>query len=189
MPSTPLPPRRRWSGTGLWATLSAALTLSLWLATGAPAAPAAPSLADISARTERVAEAYMQAYVARDWDRLAPLLAAEARFQDPTAALVFGGQFPAGKDTVLKFFREGYAAIQTMAFERSSAFFSGHHAVFVGHLAWSLKLRDGRVVHTRMPLVTVLTLNEADQVVDHRDLADYQPFVDAERRTRVAVGP
>jgi SnoaL-like domain len=134
-----------------------------------------------SSVSEEVGEAYFSAYVARDWDRLAPLLAERGSFADPTAALVFGPVENAGKVATLKTFREGYAAITHMSFNRIRAFFSGHYAVFEGTLDWSLSLPNGGLAITKaMPLVTVLRI-EGGQVVEHRDLADYHPYLEARR--------
>ena len=87
------------------------------LSAGAQApAPAKPSLAQTSQATQKVAEAYFQAYIARDWDRLEPLLAEAGRFEDPTASSVFGGVGKQGKTAVMQGFREGYASINQMSF-------------------------------------------------------------------------
>ncbi len=136
-----------------------------------------------SAASEKVGEAYFSAYIARDWDRLEPLLAERGSFADPTAALVFGPVQNLGKATAMKNFRDGYAAITDMSFNRSRAFFSGHYAVFEGTLDWSLRLKSGKLVVTKaMPLVTVLRIEDG-LVVEHRDLADYHPYVEAHRTT------
>lgn len=134
-----------------------------------------------SAASEKVGEAYFSAYVARDWNRLEPLLAERGGFADPTAALVFGSVAHADKATTMKAFREGYAAITQMSFKRQRAFFSGHYAIFEGTLDWTLRLASGKIVETRaMPLVTVLRV-ENGEVVEHRDLADYHPYIAAHR--------
>ena len=166
------------------------LTLKTFLLIGAltfvnPGAQAqgAAQFSAASAASEKVGEAYFAAYVARDWDRLEQLLAEGGSFADPTAALVFGPVQNTGKVEVLKKFREGYVAITHMSFNRSRAFFSGHHAVFEGTLDWSLKLKSGKLVVTKaMPLVTVLRIEDG-LVVEHRDLADYHPYIDAHRTT------
>lgn len=162
------------------------LLLCIVLAAGAlPAAAQAPdAVAQASAATARVAEAYFDAYVARDWDRLAPLLAENGGFADPTAEPLFGKVDVAGKPATLRYFRENYAAIREMRFERTRAFFSGQHAVFEGTLDWTLALGDGKQVRTQaMPFVTILRL-EGGRVVEHRDYADYAPFVAAHRRAQ-----
>lgn len=136
-----------------------------------------------SQQTREVAERYFQSYLALDWDRLAPMLADEASFADPTAALVFGGVVREGKAAVLKTFREGYSTIEQMRFVPHQTFFSGRFAVFSGQLDWTMKIDNGRRVHTVMPLVTTLRI-EGGLVLEHRDLADYHPFLVALRQAR-----
>ncbi|TJY59924.1 nuclear transport factor 2 family protein [Sinimarinibacterium sp. CAU 1509] len=160
----------------------ALLTLGIWQsATG----QTSPTFADMSAVTQRAAEAYFSAYIARDWDALAPHLADSGSFTDPTAEPVFGLVAVSGKIATLKYFRQNYAAIKAMQFNRTRAYFSGAHAVFEGTLDWTLTLDSGKDVETRgMPFVTILRL-DGDQVVDHRDFADYQPFIEAYRQVNV----
>lgn len=81
-----------------------------------------PTFREIGTQTRAVADPYFKAYVARDWDRLEPLLAEGSGFADPTATLVFGVVKVEGKAATLKNFREGYAAIRHMAFHPIRAF-------------------------------------------------------------------
>jgi hypothetical protein len=134
-----------------------------------------------STATQIVAEPYFDAYIARDWSRLEPLLANEARFVDPTAQLVFGNVDIAGKSAVMKNFRENYAAIASMDFKKARSFYSGEYAVFEGALDWSLTLGDGRTAATiDMRFIIVLRVVNG-QVIAHQDLADYSPFLAAVR--------
>lgn len=134
--------------------------------------------------TQRVAEPYFAAYIARDWDRLAPLLAESGSFSDPTATVVFGEVRHAGKAAAMKNFREGYAAITHMEFRRIRAFYSSNHAVFEGTLDWTLTLGAGKVATTRgMPFITILHV-ASGQVLNHQDFADYAPFLEAVRKAR-----
>lgn len=84
------------------------------VATGASAQGSAP-FAAASTAAEKIGEAYFSAYIARDWDRLEPLLAERGSFADPTAALVFGSVQTTGKVEMLTKFRNGYAAIAHMS--------------------------------------------------------------------------
>lgn len=144
----------------------------------------AESLAERSASTRRVAEHYFQAYIARDWASLEPWLDAGGVFTDPTAEPVFGRVEHRGKPAVMTNFREGYAAITSMAFAPSRVFVSGAFAVFEGTLDWTLELGGGAQAVTRhMPFLTILRV-QAGRVVEHTDYADYQPFVEAVRRAR-----
>jgi hypothetical protein len=149
--------------------------------TGSAVAQDKPTFARVSTATQVVADPYFDAYIARDWSRLEPLLANEAHFVDPTAQLVFGSVDIAGKSAVMKNFRENYAAIGYMSFKKVRSFCSGEYAVFEGSLDWSLALGDGRTATTTgMPFVSVLRVVNG-QVVAHQDLADYSFFLAAAR--------
>lgn len=164
------------------AVVAAALAVAALGAGAGASAQGQPTFAQVSQATAKVAEAYFAAYVARDWDRLAPLLAAAGSFSDPTARIVFGSLEHRGAAAVLAFFRESYAGLTRMTFHRTRAFFSGDVAVFEGTLDWTLRLDDGKEVAVDgMPFVT--TLKVADGlVVEHRDLADYHAFTAAYRK-------
>ncbi|MBN8506140.1 MAG: nuclear transport factor 2 family protein [Burkholderiales bacterium] len=163
------------------------LCLTLWALTlPAFAQTARPSLAERSKQTEAVAKPYFEAYIARDWDRLEPMLDERSRFDDATAAALFGTQAKQGKAEQMKFFREAFAAIRAMRFHPTSQFVSGEHMVFVGELEWSLSLPDGLVVDTRMPFVVRLQVRDG-KVLEHLDTADYKPFVVALQKARAAA--
>ncbi len=158
--------------------------LGLMASLGGPVARSAESLAETSAATKLIAERYFSAYIARDWETLEPLLAAEGSFVDPTAEPIFGKVEQRGKLAVMKNFREGYAAIKNMTFASSRTVFSGAHAVFEGTLDWTLELDGGTQAVTRnMPFLTILRV-QSGMVVEHTDYADYQPFVEAVRRAK-----
>ena len=157
------------------------LSPSLW-------AHNAPSYDQASQATKNVADAYFKAYIARDWDRLEPLLSKTVGFVDPTAALVFGSVKVQGKAATMKKFRTGYAAIRHMEFHQIRAFHSGEYAVYEGTLDWTLELDNGKQAVTKgMPFVTVLRVVNG-HVLEHRDLADYAPFLAAMRATRQEAG-
>lgn len=143
-----------------------------------------PSFAQVSEATRAVAEKYFAAYIARDWDSLSPLLAEDGGFSDPTAALVFGAVEYKGRHATVKSFRENYAAIKHMEFTPSRVFFSGEHAIFEGTLDWALSVAGGKVADTKaMPFLTILRVVKG-RVVEHRDFADYAPYLDALRKAR-----
>ncbi|MBT9503586.1 MAG: nuclear transport factor 2 family protein [Burkholderiaceae bacterium] len=149
---------------------------------GARAAEPGPYVRQ-SEQTRQVAEPYFKAYLNRDWDTVAGLLAEQASFGDPTATLVFGGVQHQGRQAVLKLFRESYAAIVQMRFQARHSFHSGHYAVFSGDLDWTLRMQDGREVRSVMPFVTSLRIEDG-KVIQHQDLADYAPFLSAVRAPR-----
>lgn len=173
------PAALRWR-RGLTALFLGALLSGLvWPA----AVGAQTALRDLTARTLAVAEPYFQAYIARQWDTLEPLVADGMVFSDPTATTVWNTPRHAGKAAVMKAFREGYAQITDMQFKPLRQFASGHHAVFEGELDWSLRLEDGRIVRSNAPFVVILEAREG-QVTSHTDLLDYRAFVDALRAKR-----
>ena len=144
------------------------------------------SFSQASQETQAVADPYFKAYIARDWDHLEPLLADQGGFADPTATLVFGPVKFEGKQATLKNFREGYAAIKHMAFHPIRTFVSGDHAIYEGTLDWTLELRDGKQAVTEgMPFITVLRVADG-HVLEHRDFADYTPFLAAMKAARPA---
>ena len=145
-----------------------------------------PSLAERSAQTEAIARPCFDAYIARDWERLEPLLDDNVRFDDATANVVFGGVGKQGKAALMKAFRETYAAIRAMSFHPTLRFASGEHMVFVGELDWRLALADGPLVDTRMPFVVRIRVHDG-KVVEHLDTADYNPFVIALQKARAAA--
>jgi ketosteroid isomerase-like protein len=168
------------------------LGLGLAAAASAPAqapapvapVPAPPSYLQSSEATRQVGERYFAAYIDRRWDELEPLLAAEARFLDPTAEAVFGKVEVAGKRAVIEFFRANYANLR-MAFTPQRVIHSGAYALFEGELHWHMVLPQRTLEIERMPFVTVLRIEDG-RVAEHRDYADYRPFLAAERATRPA---
>lgn len=132
--------------------------------------------------TQQIGEKYFAAYIARDWDTIDPLLADNASFRDGTAELVFGGVIQTGKPAVIKLFRDGYASIDYMRFQKLRSYFAGNYAIFEGSLDWALKLDDGRVIKSVMPFSTILRI-EKGKIVEHRDYADYAPFIASMKNT------
>ena len=164
-------------------TLLAAFLLAAgMLAAGdAPAQPT-PTYRETSARTKEVGERYFAAYIAKDWATVGELLAENGSFADRTAELVFGSTLQQGRAATLAFFGKGYEGVQ-MRYRPTRAIHTGHHAVYEGSLDWTLRLGDGRTITTEaMPFVVILRV-EAGRVVEHRDYADYHPFVENLRRT------
>lgn len=167
---------------------------TLWLAVGAVAlaAPtpilaeenARPSYAEQKVETEQVADAYFDAYIARDWDRLEPLLADDASFADPTAELVFGNPPTRGRDAIAAKFRKGYSSISAMSFDPIRVFHGGNMALYEGTLSWTLNFADGNVLDSSMPYVAIIRV-EGGKVVSHRDYGDYTDFIAGVRALRV----
>ncbi len=135
-----------------------------------------PSYQKLSAETQKISQLYFAAYMALDWQKMEPLLADNVSFEDPTAEFVFGVVKRQGKESVIKGFNDGYAAIVKMQFHPTRTSFSGQHAIFEGILDWSIKLEDNKVVEIkRMPFTSILKVVNGE-VVTHMDYADYAPF-------------
>lgn len=145
-----------------------------------------PSYAAVTAATAPVADSYFAAYIANDWDALEPLLAEEARFQDPTAKRVFGGVVSEGRAAMMTRFRTGYAAISHMEFVLNRSLISDESAIYEGALHWGTDLGDGTMVDSVTPMVIVLTVVDG-MVTRHIDYVDYAPFIAAVRTARSAA--
>ncbi len=160
------------------------LCMTLGIASvSAPAAAQKVGYTQQSAATGSVADAYIDAYIAMDWERIAPLLADKATFHDPTAETLFGATQKQGKADILTGFREGYAAITKMTLHRTRTLHSGHYAIVEGDLVWGVKFPDNRLVESRAPFIVIVRVEDG-KVVEHRDYVDYAQFVRDERASR-----
>lgn len=164
--------RPRWTALALPALLLAA-PLAAQGTPGARYLAASDSAREIGTR-------YREAYIALDWETIEGLLSENASFRDPTAELVFGGELVSGREAMMTKFRTGYAGLE-MSFVQDRAIFTGHFAIFEGKLTWSAPTQDGgRLVTRDAPFVLVLRV-EGGKVVEHRDYADYHPYIAAVR--------
>ena len=134
------------------------------------------SYEDLSKTSKEIGEKYFASYLAMDWDKIETMLADNATFTDPTAETVFGGGLRDGKEAMMKSFREGYASIEELKFIKSRTIFSGNYAIFEGDLDWTVRVGNGKKVSTVMPIITMLKI-ENRKVTEHRDFADYHPFL------------
>lgn len=165
------------------ALLGLALALCLCQAKAQTPAPVKPEA--LTAQTRSVAEPYFQAYMQRDWDTLAPLLAEQASFTDPTAEQTFGATAYLGRDAMMASFRKNYASLQHMNFRPGQVFFFGEWAVFNGTLDWTLKMPAGEIVSSSTPYQATIRV-VSGKVLHHQDLVDYQPFLRGLREARAA---
>lgn len=146
-------------------------------------AQAPPTFAQVTADSRPIADAYFDAYTSLDWDRLEPIVADGASFQDRTAELVFGAVGATGKPAMMKLFRENYASITKMTFKPIRRMHTGHYGIFEGDLNFAIKMQDGRIVESTTPFLVTLRV-ENGKVVEHRDYADYAPFMAAVLQAR-----
>ncbi len=131
---------------------------------------------DTTDSTQDVSSKYFDAYMAMDWDKLAPMLHPDATFLDSTAQLLFGENRPVGKDAVIKNFREGYASLTSMKPKPLRTFYSGDTGVFEFDLTFGFRNRQNGITTITMPLVVVITVKEG-KVISHRDYGDYREYV------------
>lgn len=136
-----------------------------------------------SAATATVADAYIDAYIAMDWNRIEPLLADNATFHDPTAEVLFGSKQKEGKPAIMTAFRQGYATVTKMTLHRTRAIHAGNYGIVEGELEWAVKFPGDRLVQSRGPFIIIVRV-EGGKVVEHRDYVDYAQFIKDERASR-----
>jgi len=130
--------------------------------------------------SEDVGARYFQAYLDQRHDVMEQLYGLEVSFQDPTAAY-FGGPSSAlyqGRDSVVAMMDRVFQSISRFTFDVTAAWFSNHHAVFMGTTRFTLTAaaagtpKDVTFEHSAVFVVTVVD----GQVVAHRDYVDYSTF-------------
>lgn len=141
------------------------------------------SYEELSKTSADVGENYFKAYIAMDWNSLESMLDVNATFRDPTAEKVFGGSIHKGKEAVMKYFMDNYSAIQEISFIELRKIISGNYVIFEGDLDWTLKIEGGKEVRSVMPIATILMI-ENGKVKEHKDFADYHPFLKEYRRVK-----
>ena len=119
-----------------------------------------------------VAQAYLAAYQAQDFDALAALYAEDAVFIDPTSFDVGNITQPIdwqGRDAILSGLRSWNVARLEYAVDRN--YQASGRTVFDGAVTAVYALEDGDQ-HYRFPIITIVTVQDG-QVVEHRDYTDY----------------
>jgi len=138
----------------------------------------APVLAQDHDEIERLARDYMEHYAAADWDAMAPMMAEDILFWDPTAVTdhtAEAGVRHEGREATLqalRAFSERYHPI-TLGFQWETVFESNGRVVFIGRSDARYPMdAPGRQFRWSAPQVTVLTMR-GGLVVRHEDFADY----------------
>ncbi|HMQ69931.1 MAG TPA: hypothetical protein PKA90_13010 [Ignavibacteria bacterium] len=130
---------------------------------------------EISDATQETADLYINYYFSKEFDMMSEYMHDDFSFQDPTAALIFGGKLQTPKDTALNFFKTNYASILEMKPAYIRKIYSGEQAVYEMNLLWSFNTEKGKI-SIDMPLVTILSLKDG-KVINHRDYGDYTEYV------------
>lgn len=147
-------------------------------------APSETAYYSDSVQTKSVAEPYFKAYLERDWGAVEALVTDDVTWFDPTAEKLFDGRLRSGKTNALAFFRKAYAPITAMTFKPTRTMFASNIAIYEGSLSWATKISKGRLVETKdMPFVVILKI-VGGKVQEHRDYADYGPFIQEFRKVR-----
>lgn len=163
--------------------LGTGISLTYAALNASPAAADATGYVAEGKATAPVADAYFDAYIALDWDRLEPLVGDNVTFEDRTAEQLFTSLEKSGKAEVVKGFRENYSGLTKMIFHKTRVLHSGAYAIYEGDLEWGVKYPAGRVVESTTPFIVILKV-ENGKVVEHRDWVDYGPFLQSELATR-----
>lgn len=144
---------------------------------------------------DAVADAYLGAIQAQDWDAMATFLTDTSSYQDFTAAYFGQGAVDlVGSEAIAGFWRDSAEASGTteIRYEVVKRFVAGPCVVidFVVHVrarAASWRIAGGGDVEFSATLVTFLRV-EDDKIVHHQDHVDYAAWDAATERLRAARG-
>jgi len=122
---------------------------------------------------------YVQTYVARDFEALARLQSEDCTFQDPTAALLGGGQAHQGPAAIRANFERAFAGCQKFEYEPTFEFAFGRYAVFAGQCRYAFPGRalgiQAESAKFELPLIVILEFEDG-RIASHKDYADYATF-------------
>jgi hypothetical protein len=139
------------------------------------------ALAQESPSPFEIAESYLNALYAFDFDALQTLLASDATFNDPTGESLAGTEISyLGRDAIISGFEASSAILRDASFEVHGGFDSGEYVVL--NLTYRFEVNGeafgtpGAWIPIAMPAVTILrTINGI--VLEHLDHADYDEFM------------
>jgi limonene-1,2-epoxide hydrolase len=124
------------------------------------------------AASDAVARAYLEAYETQDFETLAGLYAADARFVDPTSFDVPDTTPPIdwqGPEAILAGLQSW--GVVEVDYQIDRSFTASGRTVFDGSVT-AVFANDGEAVRYLFPIVTIVTVVDG-QVVEHRDYTDY----------------
>lgn len=132
------------------------------------------TFAELREETKKHTTAYLNDYLALNFDANAKRMHEDISFHDPTTRLVFAGEKHSGKAAVMQFFKTNYASIVEMKSENMKPVFSADYGIFAFTLKWKLR-SGGKIIAIAMPLVVQLKVKDG-KIIEHRDFADYSFF-------------
>lgn len=128
--------------------------------------------------TVSIAEDYLAAYSTFDTAAMAPFLADEMVFYDPTSANQSADSGPfmfEGKDAVLKGLGDYAGQYQSFSvdYDIERQYESEGVVVFIAMLSWTVISPDGETATGSAPIVTAVTVKDG-KVIKHTDYYDYK---------------
>lgn len=132
---------------------------------------------DRTSITKEVASKYFKAYFNLDFDTMKSIMHDSISFNDPTAKYLFGGKKVVGKINVYDNFKKSYASIIEMKQETIRTIFSSNTGVFELNLVYKFNNDPDQIITIEMPLIVILKV-ENGKVIEHRDYADYNYFME-----------
>lgn len=127
--------------------------------------------------TVELAEAWLDAYSTFEPAKMAPFLADDATFSDPTSTnqTASGGPFMFdGKAAILKGLGDYAAQYEAFSvrYDVERRYESGGFVVFVAGLAYDARTKDGKAISGGAPIVSVVGVRDG-RIISHTDYFDY----------------
>lgn len=138
----------------------------------------ATASAATTAELNQVADAYLAAYTAQDFDRLAPFYTEASVFDDPTAAGIWGEAFTVkGGANIVHAMRTGWTLVKSITFNVRERITFHDRVVSVGTSVITMDGamfggERGRLYTFAFPAVTILQIDDG-KVLLHLDHYDY----------------
>tara|TARA_R110002049_G_scaffold297504_1_gene486465 strand:+ start:71 stop:601 length:531 start_codon:yes stop_codon:yes gene_type:complete len=132
---------------------------------------------DSTSITKEITSKYFNAYFNLDFDTMKSIMHDKISFHDPTAKFLFGGKKVMGKIDVYDNFKKSYAAIIEMKQKTIRTIFSSNTGVFELNLVYKFNNGPDQIITIEMPLIVILTVEDG-KVIEHRDYADYNYFME-----------
>lgn len=120
--------------------------------------------------TQQVAVDYLNAYLGRDFETQAALMAENIVFQDPTAQALGpnSGKRWSSKTALLQQRKSVFANISDFGFNIQKQYFANHHALFIGDVLYT----TASGLSFKQPAIFIVEVRNG-QVTRHWDFVDY----------------